>query len=310
MTTYESQISDLYQLQLGSLLIAPAASARSTATAGDVTYVTNPFIQVTSIDGLLSLPDVSANLRKRLRTHGLREGDAFLDGRTLTITMEVEDTVDDSGQYLTSNLADLLDNTNPTETVRLFFRFPQVAGGTAGFLNARVTARTIQMKPDFVYGYNEVTLQLVCPDPRIYEAQLSVNTATLPTSSGGLEFPVSFPLEFNDVTSGGRINADNAGNFAAPLVMRLDGALVNPKITLNSGTDSEQVLELNTSITASQFIVLDSSSRTVMLNGTQSRYYELVESDWFDLAPGSNEVSLNADSGTGTLSISWRSTFV
>jgi hypothetical protein len=113
---------------------------------------------------------------------------------------------------------------------------------------------------------------------------------------------------------GGTVDAFNAGNTTAPWTARLDGPLTYPTVThLESGQRLSLALTANGGIdlAAGQWIDLDSTNRSVLLNGTADRRTQLtIDSTWWELAPGSNTFELSADTGTGTLTVSWRDVYV
>ena len=50
--------------------------------------------------------------------------------------------------------------------------------------------------------------------------------------------------------------------------------------------------------------------KSAMLNGTADRRTQLtVDSQWWDLDPGTNSFRLDAQAGTGTITVTWRDTF-
>jgi hypothetical protein len=73
------------------------------------------------------------------------------------------------------------------------------------------------------------SLGLVAVDPRKYGAQIVASTG-LPTTSGGLTFPVTFPVTYSGVSASGIVSINNPGNTTGPVTIRIDGPCTAPKI--------------------------------------------------------------------------------
>ncbi|MGE0138663.1 MAG: hypothetical protein AB7R77_12650 [Ilumatobacteraceae bacterium] len=149
-------------------------------------------------------------------------------------------------------------------------------------------------------------LEFKALDPRLYSASTTDAALTLATVAGtGMTFPLTFDLSFGGALSGGIVTATNAGLFATPWVATLNGDLVNP--TLENVTTGE-ILSFTGTLNAGETLVIDQAARTVLLNGTSSRYSWVdVGSTFFDLEPGDNQIRLAADSGSGSGTLTYRS---
>lgn len=153
-------------------------------------------------------------------------------------------------------------------------------------------------------------MELIATDPLIYSDTLSSGMTTLEVATvSGLTWPLSWPLSWGGSTQSGTINATNNGNTATPVVIRIDGPVTDPTIE-NVTTGSE--LSLSITVETGDFLLIDSGQRSVLLNGTASRYSTLDPgSTWFDLEPGLNTIRFaGASSTAGTLSITWRSAWL
>ena len=134
--------------------------------------------------------------------------------------------------------------------------------------------------------------QVVALDPRKYGAQQSVSTA-LPSSSGGLVFPVAFPVTFDSVTVSGQVTIDNDGNIEAPLTVRFDGPLIGPKIvhvqTQRAWAAAGAV------IGAGEFWTVQLPSLEARAQGQASRSGYVTERGRLELLPGPNDFVFSAD---------------
>lgn len=116
----------------------------------------------------------------------------------------------------------------------------------------------------------------------------------LPSTSGGLTFPITFPISFAATTTSGTALVTNGGRADTGLILRVDGPAPNPRINLARGTDV-QTLRGNLTVEAGQWLTIDTAAKTVMLNDVASRR-GLVAGVFPILAPGTSELSWTCDS--------------
>lgn len=150
--------------------------------------------------------------------------------------------------------------------------------------------------------------KFIASDPRIYAATLTQLSTTFSTSSGGLTFSAAAPFVFGTGGTGGTIDAANAGTIETPYVLVFTGPLVAPTL---EHTAQAKILAFTGTLAAGETLVVDSQARTVMLNGTASRYLWLTAaSQWFTLQPGSNGLTFTGASGSGSVQVSYRSAWL
>lgn len=263
-------------------------------------------VQVT---GLLEAPEVRTSDRSRLRRHGLTAGDDFLGGRAVAVTVEVYSASDAA---FATDMAALLAATVPGNSageLPLVFQIPGVAGGGKRFVSARLRRRSAPVDLQYLYRAPVVELEFQTTSPYFVENALQTATSVLPSAAGGLTFNATFPLLFGAAATGGTISATNSGNFDTYPTFRIDGPVVNPRIT-NATTG--ETLALNITLATGEFLTIDSDQRTILLGGTASRYSSLDSSSvWWDLAPGTSNVTFRAATSTAAvLTMTWRSAWV
>lgn len=260
-------------------------------------------ISLVSVDGLLGARSVTSSDQPRLRRHGLRAGDDFLAGRTVVIRLEVKGSSDAD---LGATLAALTAAFRPgVDEAPLVFQLPPVAGGAKARIGARTRPTNIPVDLQALYLLPEVEIELFATDPKVYANDLSTASTTLPTAGGGLTFNATPDFTFGATSTGGSFVANNAGGFPTPVTFRIDGPVQEPRI-INQTQDRE--LKLGLTVADGDHVLVDSDTRTVLLNGTASRYSDLTSSEWFDLDPGDNDIAFfGATTAAGTLSASWRS---
>ncbi len=263
---------------------------------------------IVSIDGLMDIPELQTSDRIRLRRHGLYAGDDFVGRRSIIVNFEVDaETVEE----LNTVLATLLEITRPgLEETPLSLQVPGVAGGGVRRINVRPRRRQVPINLDFYYGLPMVTVEFVATDPRIYDGTpWQVNTA-LPSGDGGLYFPAVAPFTFSASSESGDVNAQNDGTFPVSPVIRIDGPVDSPTIeNLTAG----KTIELDTVLTSGQYLLIDTENRSVLLDGSASRYEDLLTtSEWWDLEPGENTIRFRSDTNTedAVLTLSYRSAWV
>lgn len=266
-------------------------------------------IAITRIEGLVDLPPVRSGDQPLLRRHGSHPGDDFADVRTVLV--QVEFYAHDNAR-LAELVAALQAATAPgADEAPLVFQIPGVAGGSKARLWCRPRRRSLPVDFDdgWFHRVPRGLVEFVATDPALLDNTEQNANTTLPTSAGGLTFPAVFPLLFGAVSTGGAITALNAGSFDADCTFRIDGPCDNPRIeSITAG----RTLAWNGSLALGEFLVLDTKSRTVLLNGTASRYWQLdTSSRWFTLAPGDNEITFRATTpSAATLNMVWRSTWL
>lgn len=131
------------------------------------------------------------------------------------------------------------------------------------------------------------SLSLVAPDPRVYSVEQAVVSTGLPSSSGGLQVPFAVPFQIDSVTEAGALTAINDGNMSTPPVLKVSGPC--PPFTLRHHSGASLTYPI--AVPDGRFVVLDTSKRRALEDGTEPRY---VTGTWFEYAPGVNTVRFEA----------------
>lgn len=157
-------------------------------------------------------------------------------------------------------------------------------------------------------GMAAVTFTAYAEDPRFYSGTLQTTVMSI----GAFIFTgFSFNLGFNFGFGGVSTTADgqfinNAGNRPAPVIMTITGPVLNPVI-MNDTVSA--VMQFNIDLQVGETLVIDTQYHTVRLNGITNRRNTLIVPGWFLLRPGDNFIRFRGTSGTGTLSLSYRSSW-
>lgn len=266
--------------------------------------------EIQSIDGLAGSPEVRTSDLQLASRHGLYPGADLLGGRAVTITVAVYAW---SQADFAEAVAALRAAFQPGAAAEspLTFQLPGIAGGVTARINARARRAALPVTTQYHQLSATAVVELFATDPRIYADRESTVAVTLPLTSGGtgLSWPLSWPLSWGGPASSGLVTATNDGTFPAELTLRVNGPVTNPRIeNLTTGT----TLSLGITVADGDYLLIDTASRDVLLNGTASRYSTVAAgSSWPTLAPGANSLRFAADTETdAVLYASWSSAWI
>lgn len=256
---------------------------------------------VTSNDGWAGSPGTTQQLVQRQADHGGWPAASYLTPRALPLAVTIN-------------------ARSPVLRDKAIAAIKAAATRTATTLRVKDgydrSASVLRQGETLVARYGnvaEVSLALVAPDPRLYSTDTHTGSCELPSVTGGLVFPVTWPITFTGSVSSGAIPAGNSGNIDAPPLLRITGPVVDPVVTVQRSDGLLQQLLYNGALGALDYLDLDCGPlHTALLNGDASRRGLLtVTGGWPQIPPDMDGVSttffFNAASSTGTpaLSVSW-----
>lgn len=261
-------------------------------------------IQVLQSSGLEDLPTVRSNDVNRPRDTGEFIGLDFSGGRDVTVDLLLLDTAGAADLYTT--IQALQTATVPIQSGTLPLTF-QVPGRINRQVNARPRRRSIPVNVDYSVRYVKASVEFHCADPRIYDVNISTLALNLPVVSGGLSWPLHWPLSWGTATSGAG-TATNAGNVNTRAVVTFAGPLTAPSI---KNATTGQTWACSAVLNNGDSLVVDFDQKTVLLNGTASRYSTIATgSVWWEIVPGANSIIYSASAGTGTATVAYRSAWL
>ena len=239
-------------------------------------------IKIVEAVGFDDLPSIRKGDIVRSADHGSFLGSDWLGSRVMTFSLRIK------GQGSQSALDAVIDSLRQATIVQNAQELPLVLNGNRQ-VNARPSKRSIPDPIDEWAGWTVAPmLEFTATDPRIYDAALQSPTTGLATVSGGMTFPATFPLGFGAAASGGYIFVTNYGTFETRALATIQGPCVNPQIQ-NAITGAS--LTFNITLASTDSLAVDFNARTVILNGTASRYNAIATgSSWFTFPPGSTTV--------------------
>ncbi len=257
------------------------------------------------VDGLGGAPAAASSDRAKLRRHGMYAGGDFMGSRTITLTVDVSASSDAVLDTRTDELKAAFQPGLPASTV-MVFQVPGVATGTKARVEARVRRMSAPISPQgWTNRLPRFIIQLSATDPLLYANAEVFAAADFPTVAGGITFPITFPITFGGGATGNTFTVTNAGVFdASPrfFLIASGGTVTDPLLT---NVTTGKTFRINGTVTGPDFLDVRVADRTVKLNGTANRY-NLIDStsEWWDLAPGANEIQYNAQADTGS-SVVW-----
>lgn len=140
-------------------------------------------------------------------------------------------------------------------------------------------------------GIVEFTVALIAPDPRRYSVTEVTASTGLPVTTGGMVLPLVLPLAINATAASGILTVVNDGNIDAPVTLVVAGP--SPASASITNVTTGQRIAIPEALTAGRTLVLNSDTRTALLDGVSLR---TVTGTWFDLAPGPNQIAFTAPS--------------
>ncbi|MEV7422876.1 hypothetical protein [Streptomyces sp. NPDC091212] len=251
-------------------------------------------------------PDSRSTLTQREADHGAWAGPVYLTERVITLTGKVTapsapalDTAIDqlkSAASLTDTTLTAYETVPKQATVRRSGRV----------LVKRLTDKTI-----------EYSVQLTAADPRLYATAETTARLRLPTQTGGLTFPATFPMTIDAEVVSGDTTVVNDGSIDARPRIVIAGPVTQPMVTVNgppipgSPAGTSMTLLYRGDIAAGDRLEVDCDGHTAYYNGTASRR-ALLFGDWPALYPGASDIAFRAGaySAAATLTLTYRSAWM
>ncbi len=256
-------------------------------------------IQLTKISGLDSA-DIRDSRILKPGAHGETTYDAFFSGRTISFNGYFW-SMDENIVPLEETIKDIFALSSDEEALDF-----QRAGQVARTVFARAIEPLRIMEEIGTPCQREFFGVFRAGDPREYSQAEHSTNVFLPTAAGGFSFPLSFPLAFGTVSTGGIATINNAGNIETYPVITIYGPVDTPIL---ENYTAGKLLKFNLSVAAGDYLVIDFKAKTVKLNGTASRMTALASGwSWWNLAPGNNEFHYRASTyeAASYARVTWR----
>jgi len=257
------------------------------------------------LEGWEELPALDDASALRSGSHGADPGALLAQARVVTLDVLV--TVDDIGSTIADlNRGTTLRDDEQALVIWLDDRGPLLAYG-------RVIRRRIPVAPAYRVGVAlGCTVQWSCSDPRRYEIIEQAAVTGLPQPEGGLEWPLTYPLDWGTPAVPGSVTVTNVGDAPTSPIIEWRGPVDMPALVrLSDGVR----LEYDLTVGAGETLTVDTRSGTVLLDDADRLYTATSRStveEWFTLPAGaSTDLAFRAAPGStstaATMTVRWRS---
>ena len=232
----------------------------------------------------------SVSLTQRARGHGATASEGFYRPRVMT----VEGLIIVPNAEAQSVAADSLFAAVALDQFTLLV---SEQGRVRNLLAQRQDDVQITYLSDTIARYS---IQIVAKDPLKYGDLVSTSTV-LPSSSGGLTYPVTYPITYTGISETGIIRLENTGNTQAPVWLRVDGPVPAGGWTVTH-VGKKQSLSFATSLAlgSGEFVTVDMERREVLAQGQSARAGYVTSRGWFSLDPGINDIAFSATNYSST----------
>lgn len=166
-------------------------------------------------------------------------------------------------------------------------------GGQTLQAGVRCTGR-VAGSDGYALGIDRVALKWTASDPRRYSATASTATTAPPSAGSGITWPVTWPLVWPSAGIGGTLYVVNGGDWPTPVRITIRGPLTTPAVYRQ---DTGDVLELATTLAASDIVLIDPLADTLTVNGASAKSLLTDRSapvSSFMMPPGSTGLALRA----------------
>lgn len=238
---------------------------------------------ITKFDGWGS-PQSTVNFTTRGRGHGATSTDPYHFPRFMTI----------EGLVHAPDLAALDDAFYRLAAAVTLEQFQMVVAEAAGVKQV-AAQRQGEVVPTIISNtLGKYSILIAAKDPFKYGDVVTASTS-LPSSSGGLTRPLTYPITYTGVSTSGVLSINNPGDSPAPVYLRVDGVIpaggwsvnhLGQKVTLSFASDL--------SLGAGEFVTVDMQRREVLAQGQSTRNGYVTSRGWFQLDPGPNDIAFTA----------------
>lgn len=238
------------------------------------------------------------------RQDGVVAGDDRLSGRMITFDVHVLGTSAVTAEQAANTLKGVF---SPLQAdVEMSFN---LSGGVDGYtVFGRPRSCPVVLDKKFLGGALRARCSFWATDPRLFGAEVTTIIA-LPAGTAGLLFPAEAPFVFGGLSSPGEAIINVGGEYDTDWTATFAGPVTAPRI---EHVELGRALSFPTlSIAIGETLVLDSRTKSVLLNGTTSRYSSLSSgSRWWVLSTGPHTIRFRAGSGTGDVTIRHRPAYL
>lgn len=135
--------------------------------------------------------------------------------------------------------------------------------------------------------------------PYLHGLDLVSGVSGLPSSSGGMQFPYHFEETGGSLSSwvwsenvvSGQVALDNVGTAPSPVMIRIDGPVVDPQV-VHAG--SGHTIAFEVSLGSGHYVTVNGVTHEILIDGTDPARGCVVRREWSQAEPGTNVWGFNA----------------
>lgn len=140
--------------------------------------------------------------------------------------------------------------------------------------------------------------------PYLYGLDSVSGVSGLPSSSGGMTFPYRFEeagvslssWTWSEEVKSGQVVLDNVGTAPSPVMIRIDGPVVNPQI---SHVGSGHVIAFDVSLGSGHYATANGVTHEILIDGTDPARGRVKRREWSQAEPGMNIWGFGASEYSG-----------
>lgn len=138
------------------------------------------------------------------------------------------------------------------------------------------------------------SLSLTSLSPYLFGMDLVSDRTGLPKTVGGMSFPYSLGIltpsstsvwAWSETVISGCVRLQNTGTAPSPVLIRVDGPVVNPQIT-HAGSD--HVMAFDISLGSGHYILINGQTHEILVDGTDSVRGRAKSREWSQAEIGTN----------------------
>lgn len=157
------------------------------------------------------------------------------------------------------------------------------------------------------------SFSLTSLSPYLFGMDIVSDITGLPKTVGGMAFPYSFKGNetdsvskwmWNETAISGCVRLQNAGTAPSPVLIRIDGPVVNPQVT---HTGSDHVMAFDMSLGSGHYLLINGQTHEILVDGTDPARGRVKRREWSQAEVGTNTWGFNASefSDTARMTVSF-----
>lgn len=156
------------------------------------------------------------------------------------------------------------------------------------------------------------SIGLTSLSPCLYGLEAVSGVASLPSTSGGMTFPSRFEgftgslshWVWSETVVSGRVVLSNKGTASSPVMIRIDGPVVNPQVL---HVWSGHVISFNMSLGSGHYVTVNGTTHEILVDGTDPARGRVVRREWSQAEHGENAWAFSASeySAAARMSVSF-----